>query len=57
MSHLDPIHQQILVLTYGDGIRYREAAHILGMSELNICFLLPAARRRLTDVLDLLDLL
>ena len=57
MSHLDPLHQQILVLTYGDGIRHRDAVRILGMSERNIYYLLPAARRRLTDVLDRLDLL
>ena len=45
------------MLTYGDGVRHREAAHILGMSERNVYYLLPAARRRLTDVLDRLDLL
>jgi hypothetical protein len=27
---------QILVLTYRDGIRHREAAHILGMSERKV---------------------
>ena len=57
LAKLDPLHQQILVLTYRDGIRHKEAAHMLGMSERNIYYLLPAARRRLTDVLDRLDLL
>ena len=54
---LDPLHQQILILTYRDGIRHSEAATMLGMSERNIYYLLPAARRRLADVLDRLDLL
>ena len=57
LAHLDPTHQQILILTYRDGIRHAEAAHMLGMSERKVCYLLPAARRRLTDVLDRLDLL
>ena len=57
LSHLDPMHQQILLLTYRDGIRHREAANMLGMSERNVYYLLPAARRRLTDILDRLDLL
>ena len=45
------------MLTYRDGIRHAEAAHMLGMSTRNIYYLLPAARRRLTDILDRLDLL
>jgi DNA-directed RNA polymerase specialized sigma24 family protein len=45
------------VLTYRDGIRHTEAANMLGMSERNIYYLLPAARRRLADILDRLDLL
>jgi len=57
LSRLDPTHQQILVLTYSDNIPKREAARILGMSERNIHYLLPAARSRLTDILDRLDLL
>ncbi|WP_162601513.1 RNA polymerase sigma factor [Occallatibacter savannae] len=56
-SRLDPIHQQVLVLTYRDGVRHRDAARVLGMSERNVYYLIPAARRRLTDVLDRLDLL
>ena len=47
----------VLVLTYRDNIRHAEAAHMLGMSERTICYLLPAARRRLADILDRLDLL
>jgi DNA-directed RNA polymerase specialized sigma subunit len=31
------MHQQILVLTYRDGICRAEAAHMLGMSQRNIC--------------------
>jgi RNA polymerase sigma factor (sigma-70 family) len=57
LSHLDPMHQQILLLTYRDGIRYRQAANMLGISERLIYYILPAARRRLADTLDRLDLL
>jgi RNA polymerase sigma factor (sigma-70 family) len=57
LSKLDPMHQQVLVLTYRDGIRHREAAHMLGCSERLVYYLLPAARRRLNDILDRLDLL
>ena len=57
LSQLDPMHQQILLLTYRDGIRNAEAASIIGCSARNFYYLLPAARRRLTDVLDRLDLL
>jgi DNA-directed RNA polymerase specialized sigma24 family protein len=57
LSQLDPAHQQILILTYRDGVRHAQAAHMLGMSERNLYYLLPAARRRLTDILDRLDLL
>jgi hypothetical protein len=51
-----PTVTRILVLTYRDGIRHAEAAHMLGMSQRNIYYLLPAARR-LADSLDRLDLL
>jgi hypothetical protein len=34
-----------------------EAAHMVGMSPPDICYLLPAGRRRLADTLDRLDLL
>ncbi|WP_162601844.1 hypothetical protein [Occallatibacter savannae] len=35
-SRLDPIHQQVLVLTYRDGVRHRDSARVLGMSERNV---------------------
>ena len=56
-SRLDPLHQQALVLAYRDNLPYRDAAHVLAISERNLYYLLPAARRRLTDILDRLDLL
>ena len=57
LSHLDPMHQQILLLTYRDGVRHTQAANLLGISERLVYYLLPAARRRLADTLDRLDLL
>jgi DNA-directed RNA polymerase specialized sigma24 family protein len=57
LSKLDPMHRQILLLTYRDGIRHAQAAYMLGCSVKNIYYLLPAARRRLADTLDRLDLL
>jgi DNA-directed RNA polymerase specialized sigma24 family protein len=57
LSQLDPMHQQILLLTYRDGIRHAHAANLLGVSERLVYYLLPAARRRLADTLDRLDLL
>ena len=57
LSKLDPMHQQILLLTYRDGIRHAQAAHMIGCSRRAIAYLLPAARRRLADILDRLDLL
>ena len=57
LSKLDPLHQQVLVLTYRDGVRHKQAAHMLGVSERLVYYILPAARRRLADTLDRLDLL
>ena len=57
LSLLDPAHQQILLLTYRDGIRHAQAASMLGCSVSTIYYMLPAARRRLADTLDRLDLL
>jgi DNA-directed RNA polymerase specialized sigma24 family protein len=57
LAQLDPLHQQILVLAYRDHIPRIEAARIIGISPRNLYYLLPAARRRLADVLDRLDLL
>jgi DNA-directed RNA polymerase specialized sigma24 family protein len=57
LSQVDPAHQQILILTYRDGVRHGDAAHMLGTSERNLYYLLPAARRRLTNILDRLGLL
>ena len=43
--------------TYRDGLRHADAAALLGCSVRTIYYLLPAARRRLADTLDRLDLL
>ena len=57
MRVLDFALQQIPLLTYRDGIRHAEAAAMLGCSVRTVYYLLPAARRRLADTLDRLDLL
>ena len=57
LAHLDPAHQQVLLLTYRDGLRHSQAASMLGCSVRAVYYLLPAARRRLADTLDRLDLL
>ena len=57
LARLDPAHQQVLILTYRDGLRHADAAALLGCSPRTLCYLLPAARRRLADTLDRLDLL
>jgi hypothetical protein len=51
------VEQQLLVLTYRDKVRYEDIAAVLDCSVRKIAYLLPAARRRLTDILDRLDLL
>lgn len=57
LSCLDPAHQQMLLLTYRDGLRHAQTAAMLGCSVRAVYYLLPAARRRLADTLDRLDLL
>ena len=57
LSKLDPAHQKVLILTYRDGLRHADAAAMLGCSTRTICYLLPAARRRLADTLNRLYLL
>jgi RNA polymerase sigma factor (sigma-70 family) len=57
LSRLDPAHQQVLILVYRDGMRHADAANIIGCSPRNVCYLLTAARHRLADTLDRLDLL
>jgi DNA-directed RNA polymerase specialized sigma24 family protein len=57
LSKLDPAHQLVLMLTYRDGLRHTDAAAIIGCSPRNVCYLLTAARHRLADTLDRLDLL
>jgi DNA-directed RNA polymerase specialized sigma24 family protein len=57
LARLDPAHQQVLILTYRDGMRHADAAALLGCSTRTLCYMLPAARRRLADTLDRLDLL
>jgi len=57
LGQLDPVEQQLLVLTYRDNVPHKHIAAVLGCSVRTIYNLLPAARRRLTDILDRLDLL
>jgi DNA-directed RNA polymerase specialized sigma24 family protein len=57
LARLDPAHQMALILTYRDGVSLATAAAALGCSKANIVYMLPAARRRLADTLDRLDLL
>lgn len=56
-ARLDPAHQEVLILTYRDGLRHAAAAALLGCSPRTIAYLLPATRRRLANTLDRLDLL
>jgi DNA-binding NarL/FixJ family response regulator len=52
LSHLDPHAPANFATHYRDGIRHRQAANVLGISERLVYYLLPAARRRLADTLD-----
>jgi len=51
------VEQQVLLLTYRDGLRHDHTASMLGMSVRKLYYFLPNARRHLTDVLDRPDLL
>jgi DNA-directed RNA polymerase specialized sigma24 family protein len=55
LATLDTAHQHALVLTYRD--RVGHAATALGCSVRTLAYMLPAARRRLADILDRRDLL
>ena len=57
LSQLDPAHQSVLILTSRDGMRHTATAAAIGCSPRLVAYLLPAARRRLADTLDRLDLL
>ena len=57
LARLDPDEQQVLVLTYRDKVSHEDIAAVLGCSVRKIYYLHPTARRRLTDILDRLDLL
>ncbi len=56
LAQLDP-RATLLVLTYRDKVRYEDIAAVLGCCVRKIAYLLPATRRRLTDILDRLNLL
>jgi DNA-directed RNA polymerase specialized sigma24 family protein len=57
LATLDPAHQLALLLTYRDRQGHAATAAALGCSVRTVYYLLPAARRRLADVLDRRDLL
>jgi DNA-directed RNA polymerase specialized sigma24 family protein len=57
LSTLDTTHQQALVLTYRDRQGHAATAAAIGCSIRTLAYMLPAARRRLADVLDRRDLL
>lgn len=57
LSRLTHEDQQALVLAYSDKARNEDIAAVLGCSPRKVTYLLPEARRRLTDILDRLDLL
>jgi DNA-directed RNA polymerase specialized sigma24 family protein len=57
LQHLDPAHQMALILTYRDRQGHAATAAALGCSVRTPAYMLPAARRRLADTLDRLDLL
>jgi DNA-directed RNA polymerase specialized sigma24 family protein len=56
-SRLDTDQQQVLAATYRDNLTHNETAALLDCSPRKICYLLPAARGRLADILNRLDLL
>jgi DNA-directed RNA polymerase specialized sigma24 family protein len=57
LATLDTTHQMALVLTYRDRVGHQATAAAIGCSVRTLAYMLPAARRRLADVLDRRDLL
>ena len=57
LATLDTAHQLALLLTYRDRAGHAATAAALGCSVRTVAYILPAARRRLADVLDRRDLL
>jgi DNA-directed RNA polymerase specialized sigma24 family protein len=57
LATLDTAHQLVLLLTYRDRQGHAATAAALGCSVRTVAYILPAARRRLADVLDRRDLL
>jgi DNA-directed RNA polymerase specialized sigma24 family protein len=49
--------QMVLTLTYRERHREKEVSKIMACSERKVSYLLPAARKRLAEVLDRMDLL
>ncbi len=56
LSTLDPAQQSALILTYRDRQGHAATAAAIGCSTRTLAYMLPAARRRLANVLSL-DLL
>ncbi len=57
LATLDTTHQLALLMTYRDRAGHAATAAALGCSIRTLAYMLPAARRRLADVLDRRDLL
>jgi DNA-directed RNA polymerase specialized sigma24 family protein len=57
LATLDTTHQLALILTYRDRAGHAATAAALGCSIRTLAYMLPAARRRLADILDRRDLL
>jgi DNA-directed RNA polymerase specialized sigma24 family protein len=57
LATLDTAHQLALILTYRGRAGHAATAAALGCSIRTLAYMLPAARRRLADILDRRDLL
>jgi DNA-directed RNA polymerase specialized sigma24 family protein len=57
LATLDTTHQLALLMTYRDRAGHAATAAAIGCSIRTLAYMLPAARRRLADVLDRRDLL
>ena len=56
-AHLAHEEQLALAAIYRDGQDHEVASKTIGCSQRKLCYLMPAARQHLADVLNRLDLL